>query len=237
MTNKVLRVVLGASLLIIGGALAVAGAVVAVVSGPDDTMRTGYHPVTTSSRALVARAANISPGPMPDGFGEFTIQVDTRSSDKPMFIGVAPAAAVQSYLSGAAVDTVRGLELWPYRLHEVSEQGAASPLPPRQQSFWVASASGTSARLTWHVTDGDYRVVIMNNDASSGLAVDARFAMTMPWLFEIGLGTLVLGAPIAAAGLVLLVRSSRRPSQPAPPSADAAGSDHRMTVPAAENAR
>jgi hypothetical protein len=237
MRNKMMRVVLGAILLIIGGGLAAAGAVVAVVSGPDDTMRTGYHPVTTSSRALVAPAANISPGAIPTAFGEFSIQVDTRSSDKPVFIGVAPAAAVDGYLSGAAADTIRGLELWPYRLHAVAGQGSASPAAPQSQSFWVASASGTSPRLRWHVTDGNYRVVIMNTDASAGLASDARFALTMPWLFEIGLGTLVLGAPIAVAGLVLLVRSPRRTAQPAPPWADAAGQNHRTTVSAAKDAR
>jgi hypothetical protein len=117
MANKALRITLGMILLIIGGGMAIAGAVVAAVSGPDNTMRTGYHAVTTSSRALVARAANITPGPVPDGVGTVTIQVDARSSGKPVFIGVAPAAAVENYLAGAAVDTMSSLELWPYRLH------------------------------------------------------------------------------------------------------------------------
>jgi hypothetical protein len=76
MANKALRITLGVILLIIGGGMAIAGAVVAAVSGPDNTMRTGYHAVTTSSRALVARAANITPGPVPDGVGTSTAPPD-----------------------------------------------------------------------------------------------------------------------------------------------------------------
>jgi hypothetical protein len=63
------------------------------------------------------------------------------------------------------------------------------------------------------VTDGNYRVVIMNTDASPGLAIDGRFSLTLPWLFGIGLGSLALGIPIAVAGLVLLAHAGGQ-SQP-----------------------
>jgi hypothetical protein len=192
-------------LVVIGGCVAVAGAVLSVVAGPDDTMRTGYHPVTASSRALVARTVNISRGAVPSGFGEFSMRIDARSDGMPMFIGVAPAAAVEGYLAGASVRNVRGLQLWPYRLQTADTQGTASPLLPEKQSFWVASSSGTSPHLTWHVTDGEYRMVVMNTDASPGLAIEARYALTMPWLFEIGLGSLALAGVIAGAGVFLLV--------------------------------
>ncbi|TDW93455.1 hypothetical protein EV137_0737 [Kribbella pratensis] len=209
MTNKVLRAALGVTMLVIGGCLAVSGAILSAVAGPDDTMRTGYHPVTAGSRALVARAANISPGAVPHGFGDFTLRINVRSADKPVFIGVAPDAAAESYLSGAAVRTVRGLELWPYKLHAADTQGTATPPPPGNESFWVASADGGSPQLTWNVTNGNYRVVIMNHDASPGLTTEVRYALTIPWLFEIGIGSLALGGVIGIPGLVLLVGTVR----------------------------
>jgi hypothetical protein len=48
-------------------------------------------------------------------------------------------------------------------------------------------------------------MVVMNTDASPGLAIEARYALTMPWLFEIGLGSLALAGVIAGAGVFLLV--------------------------------
>jgi hypothetical protein len=211
MRKNTAQLILGVITLVIGGAVAVMGAVVTAVSGPDDTVQTGHHRVTASSRALMARAADVSPGAIPDGIGKVTIRIDARSTAKPIFIGVAPAPAVESYLSGTAIRTVRGLELWPYRLHTADGTGSAIPAPPQEKAFWAVSASGTSPQLTWHVAEGDYRLVIMNSDTTTELAADVRFALTIPWLFEIALGTLLLGLLIAAGGVVLLLFAGNRP--------------------------
>jgi hypothetical protein len=209
MRKNTAQLVLGVVTLVIGGAVAVMGAVVGVVSGPDDTIQTGQHRVVASSRALIARAADVSPGAIPDGIGKITIRIDARSAAKPIFIGVAPGPAAESYLSGTAVRTVRGLELWPYRLHTADGSGAAIPAPPQEKAFWAASANGTSPQLTWQVAEGDFRLVIMNSDTSTDVAADVRFALTIPWLFEIALVTLVFGLLIVAGGVTLVDRSSR----------------------------
>ncbi|NIK61351.1 hypothetical protein [Kribbella shirazensis] len=210
MISRTLRVVVGVAVLVIGGCLAAAGGVLTATTGPDDTMRTAYHPVTATSRALVARAANVSPGAVPGSFGEFTLRIDARANDEPLFVGVAPASAAESYLSGAAVQTVRRLDLWPYRLQTADTPGTARPLRPERQSFWAASASGPSPQLTWSVTDGEYRVVIMNTDASPGLDTEVRYALTMPWLFEIGLGSLALGGLLTVSGVFVILRARRK---------------------------
>jgi hypothetical protein len=211
MRKNTAQLVFGVITLVIGGAVAIMGAVVGAVSGPDDTIRTGQHRVAASSRALIARAADVSPGAIPDGFGKITIRVDASAAAKPLFLGVAPGVAVDNYLSGAAVQHVRGLELWPYRLHTANVSGNATPAPPQDKAFWAASATGTSPQLTWHVAEGDYRLVIMNTDTTTDLTADVRFAITIPWLFEIALGTLVLGLLISAGGVVLLLFAGNRP--------------------------
>jgi hypothetical protein len=211
MRKNTAQLVLGVITLMIGGAIAIMGGVVSAVSGPDDTIRTGHHRLVASSRALMARAADISPGAIPDGIGRITIRIDAHSTAKPLFIGVAPDRAVESYLSGAAVKTVRGLELWPYRLHTADVSGTGTPAPPQKEAFWSASASGTSPQLTWQVADGGHRLVIMNSDTSTEVAADVRFAVTIPWLFDIALATLVLGLLIASGGVVLLLFAGTRP--------------------------
>jgi len=211
MRKNIAKLVLGVITLVIGGAVAIMGAVVVVVSGPDDTIRTGEHRLVASSRALTARAADVSPGAIPDGIGRITIRIDAGSAAKPLFVGVAPGPDVENYLSGAAIQTVRGLELWPYRLHTTNVTGDATPAPPQEKAFWAASASGHAPKLSWHVAEGDYRLVIMNRDTTTDVNADVRFAITIPWLFEIALGTLVLGLLIAAGGVVLLLFAGNRP--------------------------
>jgi hypothetical protein len=46
--------------------------------------------------------------------------------------------------------------------------------------------SGRQATLDWKITDGSYRVVVMNADAAPSVALDGRFALTIPHLFTLG---------------------------------------------------
>jgi hypothetical protein len=65
--------------------------------------------------------------------------------------------------------------------------------PPGSQSFWVAQASGTHPILTWTVTSGSYRVVVMNTDASAPVAFAGGLDLTIPHSFAIGVGMLIGG--------------------------------------------
>src|SRR5205823_6492825 len=116
-----------------------------------------------------------------------------------------PAAAVDRYLTGVAIDKVTRFELDPYRLETTRHDGTTQPAAPNQQTFWTSQATGTNPTLTWKVTDGSYRIVLMNVDASPGVAVDARASLNIPHLFAIGVAVLAGGLIGVAVGIVLFV--------------------------------
>jgi hypothetical protein len=153
-------------------------------------------------------------------------RASARDSGPGVFVGIGPAAAVDHYLAGAAVDQVTDLTLNPFRLSVIRHGGTSTPPPPARQSFWVAQESGSHADLNWTITDGAYRLVVMNADGSRGVQVTAQVAVTVPHLFSIGLGILIAGLVAALIGLVLLIaglRTRRRPHAFASSTAGSAG--------------
>jgi hypothetical protein len=80
------------------------------------------------------------------------------------------------------------------------------------QSFWVASDAGTGSRtLTWHVASGDWSVVIMNADGSSGIDADLGVAATLSGIRDIAVGALIGGGLmlIMGTGTVVSTLSTR----------------------------
>ena len=72
------------------------------------------------------------------------IQATGIDQGSALFIGIGPGADVEAYLSGVAHDEIREVESdgdIKYR----SIAGTASPAPPAEPGFWVASASGARA--------------------------------------------------------------------------------------------
>ncbi len=70
-----------------------------------------------------------------------------------LFLGSAPAGAVDRYLSGVNHDVATDVSVTPFRLTLVRHGGTATPPLPGSQTFWVAKVSGT-IDLTWAVTSG-----------------------------------------------------------------------------------
>jgi hypothetical protein len=86
-----------------------------------------------------------------------------------LFVGIGPAADVDRFLQGVAIDQAADLDLDPFALSLTRREGTAVAPVPSSQAFWVASATGRGATdLTWSVRDGDYRVVVMNADGNPG---------------------------------------------------------------------
>jgi hypothetical protein len=106
----------------------------------------------------------------------------------------------------------------PFRLTLAHHGGTATPPPPGSQSFWVAQASGNHPTLTWTVTSGSYRVVVMNTDAAAPVAFAVGLDLTVPHLFAIGIGLLIGGIVLIVIAIVLIVLGARtRPqSRPVP---------------------
>jgi hypothetical protein len=82
----------------------------------------------------------------------------------------------------------------------------------------VATASGSHPALTWTVTSGSYRLVVMNTDAAAPVAFAGGLALTLPHSFAIGIGLLIGGIVLILIGIALIVLGARaRPaSRPIP---------------------
>jgi hypothetical protein len=215
-------IIVGCCLLAVGGLITVSGVALLVAFGSADGLRTGPHPLTTSSRALVSSAADISnAGSANSMLGEtrIDIQATTRGAHG-AFVGIGPAASVDRYLAGAAVEVVTDFEVAPFRLTTQPRAGSASISAPGSQDFWVARAetrSGTAA-LSWTVRDGDYRFVLMNADGSPAVNVDAGFGIAAPGARTLGLTVLLVGFVLLAGGALALVLGLRTPVPAAPAS-------------------
>ncbi|MBI4259676.1 MAG: DUF4389 domain-containing protein [Actinobacteria bacterium] len=138
--------------------------------------------------------------------GEVRLRV-TASSGGPVFVGIGPQADVDRYLAGVAHATVRDFAHPRYGVHE----GGAPSTPPGDQRFWDVSSSGPGTMtLLWEPPPGSWTIVVMNEDGSAGVDVDADIGATVPALPWIGVGLLAGGAVLLAGGVLLLVLAARR---------------------------
>jgi hypothetical protein len=215
MVKKVVLLVLG-MLAILGGVLSAAGGgAILAAFGSDGEIRSGTHQVTTQGRALVSEVAEFSGlSDTPSWVDRPDVLFDATSDDE-IFVGIGRAADVDSYLAGSAIGLVRDFDLSPYRLDIVERPGDAVPSDPANQDFWVASEQGQDVSLTWEIRDGDYRLVVMNLDASAGIDTSARLGIQVPFLGPLALGLLVAGIVVLIAGVVMLVMGLRARSHEA----------------------
>ena len=216
--SRRISVVLGSCLLALGVLVSLSGTALLLAFGSPDGLRTGPEHVATSSRALVTRTAQIEGAGDADRFlGQTRIDVRATpgSGDKGVFVGIGPAADVDRYLAGAGIEVVKDFETTPFRLTVEPRPGSAAIPAPASQSFWIARGDASS-QLSWTVRDGDYRLVLMNADASPGVALDADFGIAMPAGRLLAVWVLVVGLALLAGGIVVLVLGLRRPAAARP---------------------
>jgi hypothetical protein len=210
---KVVAVVVGALLALAGVAAGAGGGILLGLFGGDGTVASGSHPISTSRSALVSSVAEVSDvADVADLVGRPRLRVTARSSGS-VFVGIGPARQVERYLASAPIDEVTDFAIDPFKLERRPRAGTGQPGPPARQGFWVARASGREATLRWKVRDGDYRLVLMNADASRGVRVDGDFGLTLPHIARWAWGLVIGGALllVAGVGLVQLVlRQDRR---------------------------
>jgi hypothetical protein len=129
------------------------------IFGSNNTLTSGVHRVATPTSALVTAMNDIKDT---NGFaiavGRPTLRLSLTGTGHNVFIAIGPAAAVDRYLAGAAVDKVTDLDADPFRLTTVRRDWTARPALPQAQTFWTAQASGPSATLNWKISDGSYRL-------------------------------------------------------------------------------
>jgi hypothetical protein len=134
----------------------------------------------------------------------------TSDSDRDVFVGIGPAAEVDRYLEGVEHDVVGDLDSSgdpEYARRAGSEPGGA----PGDETFWVASATGPGEQtVDWEPEDGDWRVVLMNSDASRGVSSDLSIGAELDTVLWIGIGMLAVGALFAAGAALAITGGVRR---------------------------
>lgn len=163
----------------------------------------------TSDGLTIAHVDSAGPDWAVDVFDKVRIR-GLSASEKPLFIGIAREQDVARYLAGVAHDEVTDVHHGPFAVSYETTAGNGRPAPPGAQSFWAASTARTGTEtLVWKVGRGTWSVVVMNADASSGVAASLEAGARLPfllWLAVIGLGgglVLLLGS----GGLVHLARA------------------------------
>jgi hypothetical protein len=160
-----------------------------------------------------------------DLFGKVRVSAHSRDG-KPVFVGIARTVDVDRYLASTAHATLTDVDYDPFDPTYRTEGGRRRPALPATQTFWDAKATGDGRQtLTWDVEDGDWSVVVMNADGSTGVDASVSAGAELPWLDEagwvsIGAGLLILAV---AGGLVYVgvrrPRDERRPAAVAPAAA------------------
>ena len=77
--------------------------------------------------------------------------------------------------------------------------------------FWVARASGSGEQtLDWEPEDGEWRAVVMNEDASRGVSADLSIGAELDSVLWIGIGMLLFGGLLAAGAALAITAGARR---------------------------
>ncbi len=199
--GRVTALVAGSVLLLVSLALLAGGGI--GVWADQEQHHSGYVTTSTatySTRGYALASDAISLHASWGWLGLFVDKVRIRISSGPsgpLFAGIAPGARGER-------DVAR-------------RPGAGVPAPPASALPWAARAQGSgNLTLTWAVRDGDWMVVVMNSDASPGLAVRADAgisSLAMSWLAGELLAAGVLLGVAAAALIIVPVRLASRPER------------------------
>jgi hypothetical protein len=210
--RKLVRLLPGGTLAVLGTLVAVGGGGVLAAFGTDGRLNSGPHLVSTPAAAIVSPVANIN---NTSGVATIAGQPTVRISVSPVqstagaFVGLGRAADVDRYLARVTMAKVSNLSSDRYSISGVRHGDQANAQPPATQHFWAAKASSTrAAELNWKIRDGQYRVVIMSANGHGGFATTSAIGVTIPHIALYALAALLLGLLIAGGGTALLIRAT-----------------------------
>ena len=162
----------------------------------------------TETYAIATEATEVDPTSGPIRFGTLaTVRIRAENADpeKGVFIGVAEEADLESYFQNVSYAEIEDYEMEPFELSLRVHPGDSAPSSPSAQAFWVASSYGKGPQtLFWDVGRGEHAVVLMNDDASADLEIEAEVGIHVPLIRSIGVGFLVAGGAALGLGILFL---------------------------------
>ena len=222
---KIALIVIGVIVAFMGAACIAGGSLVLVALDSDGFLSSGDGTLESENHALVSENAEFEeipdpPGSLFDDWGTITLRLRVEATDpaREVFIGVGPARDVEAWLAGTAWDEIDDIDFDPLRVDLDPQAGEGPPGPPADQDFWHAQVRGTGEQeLEWDIESGDYRFVIMNADASAGVAVTGNFAVKAPAAMPVSIAMIVLGVVALIFGIVAVVLAARAIGRSSPP--------------------
>jgi hypothetical protein len=152
---------------------------------------------------------------LPDQWlGSVKVEATSRTAGG-AFVGIARSDDVAAYLDGVGHSVVRDPTAGPgdTPAYDVVA-GRAPTADPGSLSIWASSAAGEGQQtITWEAEEGDWTLVVMNQDAVAPIAADVSIGATAPGLDELAVALLVSGLVVGLIAVVVLVAALRRPAQ------------------------
>jgi hypothetical protein len=217
--SQILAITVGAIVALVGiGSLLGAG----VLSWANATQRdsqgffsTPKQRFSTSTSAITSDRIDFRTDPGPNDWfvtNDNIAQVRIRAKNEgAIFVGIGRESDVERYLSGVAHEEVTNVEYSPFSVSYRKSVGSGQPLPPANESFWVAKAVGEGTQtLRWTPTEGTWAVVIMNANATPGVSTDVSFGLRVSVLGWIIGALITLGLVALAIGTILILVGARR---------------------------
>ncbi|GGJ23131.1 DUF4389 domain-containing protein [Paenarthrobacter histidinolovorans] len=211
--GHIVLLVIGIVLSLLGFTMAAAGAAGAWFASSQDDGAFFTSPTeryTVSSRALVSPQLDAvgegTPERLPFDVGTLRLRATATEAGREVFIGIAPQNEVDGYLAGVHHTELREVKFQPFRPVYRDVPGSSTPAAPGAQQFWAASASGPGEQeLTWNIAPGNWTVVVMNTDASSGVSADLQAGFRSDLIKPAAMGLLSAGVLAILVGVPLLV--------------------------------
>jgi hypothetical protein len=179
--------------------------------------------LSTSTAAITAENVDLNIGNgvnawvSSDRFG--AVRVRAAAPDgSPIFIGIAPQSAIDSWLAPVAHDEVRNIAGG--TVTYVHRGGQAAAPAPTDQTFWSASVSGSGPQeLQWTIRSGRWGFVLARPDGTPGVQAQVDVGADIPELTGLSVGLLIGGLVLLVGGVALVVVGAVGLSRPRAPGA------------------
>jgi hypothetical protein len=210
--GKIVLLVSGLLLVLFGLGLAAAGVASGAVHlfqrDADGFVTTRAVDLASDSYALTAEHLElvVTPGDWAPWMERLDLRLRAAPSQGsgPVFVGIATRADAERYLAGVARDEVTNLG--PPGPRYRTQPGEAVPGAPGDETFWAASTEGVGTqKLTWTAESGQWWVVIMNADASPGVAAEVDAGAQTGVLGPLALALLIAAVALLAGGTAMIV--------------------------------
>lgn len=224
---RILLLVFGGILLLLALPLLVGGgglfALNAAFADSEGFIATKSRQLERDSYAVVFQHIDINLGEVAGEWGVWrpspgdyvTIKITGSSNDpsKNVFIGIAEASDVETYLTDVRYHEITSFSLSPSGSFDVeyeTHSGDTAPSDPSSQVFWTASEHGAGTQtLMWSPETGSYWIVLMNEDGSTGVDLTVSLGAKVPLIFTIGVVLLGGGVVALVIGVALIYAGAR----------------------------